>query len=173
MEISLTKGYTAIIDDEDYELISNLKWRVSVQKRKNYHTYLTCIANTPRPNRKTVKLHRVIMAKYFDIKGKIIEHKNGNPLDCRKTNMRIATRQGNSANMQKKKPNSSSKYKGVHRADSKSKPWRAVIKFNGKQKHLGNFKTEEEAFKVYSEEHKKLFGSFSLQNSERKQIVTY
>jgi hypothetical protein len=43
----------------------------------------------------------------------------------------------------------SSKYVGVHRSGKKRKPWTAACYWNGKQHHLGYFKTEEEAAAAY------------------------
>eukprot|EP00306_Pavlova_sp_CCMP459_P009751 CAMPEP_0185189530 /NCGR_PEP_ID=MMETSP1140-20130426/6090_1 /TAXON_ID=298111 /ORGANISM="Pavlova sp., Strain CCMP459" /LENGTH=576 /DNA_ID=CAMNT_0027756097 /DNA_START=75 /DNA_END=1804 /DNA_ORIENTATION=- len=45
----------------------------------------------------------------------------------------------------------SSKYVGVHRSGKKRKPWTAACYWMGKQHHLGYFKTEEEAAKVYDD----------------------
>ena len=53
------------------------------------------------------------------------------------------------------KPKWTSKYKGVYFAKSKNK-WKAYIKINGKQKHLGYFLTELEAHQAYQSKLKEL-----------------
>jgi len=45
----------------------------------------------------------------------------------------------------------SSKFVGVHRSGKKRKPWTAACYWNGKQHHLGYFKTEEEAAQIYDD----------------------
>ena len=57
-EIPLTRGYVAIIDDEDAELVSGYRWRVLVQPHTCY-----AIARLPRLNGKqrTMYLHRLIV----------------------------------------------------------------------------------------------------------------
>lgn len=49
------------------------------------------------------------------------------------------------------KPNFSSKYKGVF-WDDKANKWRVSIRINGKQKYLGSFKNEYEAYLAYQKE---------------------
>ena len=95
------------------------------------------------------KAHRIIWEMYFGEipKGYVIDHKDGNGLNNRLTNLRLATHAENMRNSKKRK-NTTSKYKGVtyRKADKK---WYAVIQVENKRVHLGSFKTEEEAHAEY------------------------
>lgn len=110
-------------------------------------------------SRKTVKLHTIVAGKWAD-------HKSGNKLDNRLSNLRKATSQQNNAN--KKKPaNCSSKYKGVRWDKSRNK-WLAGIEINGKSKTLGRFEAEKDAAKAYDDAAIIYFGEFAKLNFERK-----
>jgi hypothetical protein len=69
-----------------------------------------------------------------------IDHINGDRCDNRIDNLRSVTRQQNQFNM-----NNVKGYCKYH----KSNKWRAYIKLNKKQIHLGLFNSEEEARKAY------------------------
>ncbi len=87
-----------------------------------------------------------------------IDHVNGNGLDNRKHNLRICSVQQNGANRAANRNNSLG-IKGVHR--TKYGKFRAIIKVNWRQVHLGNFSTKEEAHAAYVEAAKKYFGEFA------------
>ena len=71
-----------------------------------------------------------------------IDHKNGDRLDNRISNLREVSPRCNTQNTAKTYRKTASKYKGVAR---KGKRWRAYIEIAGKKKHLGTFDTEWEA----------------------------
>lgn len=74
-----------IIDTEDFGLIKNYYWQL------NCNGY-----PQTRKNNKKIYLYRLIM-NYFDFE-KVIDHINRNPLDNRKSNLRIATYSENNFN---------------------------------------------------------------------------
>jgi len=86
-----------------------------------------------------------------------IDHKNGNPFDNRKDNLRPAT---HAQNRQNSRINSSSKIglKGVTRMGRK---FQATIHFNKNQLHLGTFNTAEEASAAYKDAALKHHGEFA------------
>lgn len=94
---------------------------------------------TPHGN---LKLHRVAWFLYYGVwpLGKQIDHINGIKTDNRLENLRLATNQQNSLNSRAHKDNFYSHYKGVS-FDKRHNKW--VARFSSK--HLGYFKTEEEA----------------------------
>lgn len=101
-----------------------------------------------------------------------IDHKNCNPIDNRRENLRPCTNAENSRN-RRKVAGKKSKYLGVafHRSYSSKKEKvyaepkiRATIGFDNKQKHLGYFKTEEEAAIAYDTYARKIFGEFARVN---------
>lgn len=86
----------------------------------------------------------------------IVEHKDCNPTNNTRENLRLADRTQNQANIRKRK---SSKYlKGAHKCGDK---FRARIKISGKSIHLGMFDTQEEAHRAYKTKSIELFGEFS------------
>jgi hypothetical protein len=90
-----------------------------------------------------------------------IDHKNGNGLDNRKENLRMASTAENARNLNKKSSNNTSGYRGVSFSKRhKNKPWMGRIKFNGKLIHLGYFFTAEEAAKAFDKKAVELFGEF-------------
>lgn len=157
-QIKLTQGKVALVDDEDYEWLSQWKWRI----RKGRNTfYADAHIDTTRKNRnKSFIMHRLIMKLDFDDKRQI-DHINGNGLDNRKKNLRICTNQENSFNGLKK--NGLNKYKGVSWSKRMNK-YRAYIKVNYKQKHLGSFDNEINAAIAYNNAAKKLHGEFAKLN---------
>ena len=89
-------------------------------------------------------------------KGLDVDHINGNPLDNRRCNLRLATRSQNMANTVKKD------YKGVYVVASGK--YKAVITINYNQKHLGIFDTAEQAALAYNEAAKYYHGEFAKLN---------
>jgi hypothetical protein len=77
-----------------------------------------------------------------------IDHKNGIKTDNRIQNLRWCNPSQNMRNV-KKKPNTSSYYKGVH-LNKKTSRWHTSCRLNGIKKYIGSFETEEEAAKAYN-----------------------
>lgn len=75
------RGKSAIIDDEDYDKVSRIKWF-------NVNGYAR--------SGNGVAMHRLIMSPPPNME---IDHKNHNRLDNRKSNLRICTRQENAKNI--------------------------------------------------------------------------
>ena len=80
---------------------------------------------------------------------KIVDHINHNPLDNRKSNLRICTNQENIFNSKIAKTNKSG-VKGVYWDTSRNK-WHAQICIDNKTKDLGRFTNIEDAIKVRKE----------------------
>jgi len=158
--IKLTRGFEALVDDEDYKYLSQYKWYCSV---KGY-----AARNVAQDGKKiTMRMHQAIMGKQND---KLeIDHKNGNKLDNRRDNLRICSHAENSKN-RKIQVNSTSGYKGVtlHVEHLPSgniyKNWTARITHNGKRIYLGGFKTPEEAGAAYAKKALELHGEFARIN---------
>lgn len=72
-------------------------------------------------------------------RGKVVDHKNGDQLDCRKENLRCVTQQENIVNAPKRKDNTSG-FKGVYYHKQINR-WVAAF---GKQ-HIGSFTTPDKA----------------------------
>lgn len=94
-----------------------------------------------------------------------IDHIDGDPWNNRLGNLRLATRQQNQWN-RAVLPHNKSGYKGVH-WDAEKKRFIAQISINGKKKHIGQFKTVEEAANAYAAEAKAQHGDFFRTTPDR------
>jgi hypothetical protein len=174
---SKTHGtFTVLYDADDHDKVSAHTW--SAQRDFNTTTDKFYIStNIPHPgggwyyrldgNRRrltTLSIHRLIMDAP---KGMDIDHINGNPLDNRKSNLRICTRAENQSNRGPQKNNTSG-YKGVsYKKPSKSwkaQKWRAQINCRGESICIGYFDTPEEAARAYDTKAKELHGEYAYLN---------
>lgn len=151
ISIPLTKGYFALIDDEDAHL-SEVRWCAHV--KKHGAIYARRYIRHEDGKQRGLALHREVLGlKTGD--GSIVDHINGNGLDCRKTNLRLVTNQENGMNRAGAQAGSSSGFLGVTRHGS---GWRATIMANGKTKCLGTFATPKEANVARLKAEKELWG---------------
>jgi len=148
-EIPLTQGKVALVDDEDYEWLSQWKW--SYCKKEGYATRLC--------NRKRFYMHRVIMNTPT---GMETDHKDRNGLNNKRDNLRICTVSQNHVNQPPSKINKTG-YKGIT-FDKSSEKWRAQIKVNGKHITLGRYTTPEDAARVYDNAAFEYYGEFAYLN---------
>jgi len=93
---------------------------------------------------------------------KIIDHIDGCPSNNAIANLRDCSQSNNMMNRRKQKNNTSG-FTGVsgHHARSKTSPWRAAIKVNGKSLVLGYFRTPEDAHAAYVAAARKYFGEYA------------
>lgn len=129
-----TEKYRAIIDIDDVEIVKNYKWGGDKYGYISTHS-----------NQKSISLHRLIMQKKFNLKGKIVDHIDRNPLNNRKSNLRIAGKSLNAINSKLNKNNSSG-VTGVSYSKG-SKKWRSYINYEGKRIELGYYENKERAIK--------------------------
>lgn len=150
--IVLSAGYVAVIDDADYERVSQFKW--SAAKRKtNTYAYRQV---GPKKKRESVYLHRFILEAAPDA---CVDHRNGNGLDNRRENLRLATHSQNQHN-RGKHPKNRSGFKGVTWNIALGK-WHSQIKINSSNFHLGYFTDIVEAAEAYKRAAEKLHGEFA------------
>lgn len=154
-EIILTQNKITIVDDEDFERLNKFKWHA--------HSTPHIFYAARTFNNKMIYMHRYIMKT----EGKLqVDHINGNPLDNRKSNLRIVTQKQNTRNSKMKNTNTSG-YKGVYWY-KRSKKWCTHIHVDGKTINLGYFDDKNDAAKVYNEAAIKYFGEFAKLNIIKK-----
>lgn len=91
-----------------------------------------------------------------------IDHRNLNPLDNRKANLRLSTSSQNKCNKPLGSTNSSG-FKGVHLHKDKNR-WMAYITLNYKRRYLGYFDSAIEAALAYDKASLELHGEFGRTN---------
>lgn len=88
-EIQLTKGYIALIDDEDYDLVSTYKWQINIPYKRAGVRYAMHTGTRRNGTTLHIKMHRLVMG-VTDPKIRI-DHIDGDGLNNQKGNLRIAT----------------------------------------------------------------------------------
>lgn len=158
-EIPLVRDLVTLVDDRDYPRLSKHNWQISGVAPYIY------AARYPRRGGKSVcvLMHREILDAP---KGMHVDHINGDRLDNRRENLRLCTHAQNGRN-RKPTPGGSSKYKGV-KWDRRAKKWRATIKINRKEYHLGYFTSETEAALAYDRGALKHHKEFARTNFQKK-----
>jgi len=153
--VPLTKGYEAVIDIDDLDIVSNHNWYALVLPKVVY------AARTETRNGKTycILMHRAILCAKD---GFLVDHSDCNGLNNRRNNLRLATRQQNQCNQRISASNTSG-FKGVTWCKSDLR-WKAQIGHKGKNYFLGNYKTPEMAYEAYVKASAELHGEFGRVN---------
>lgn len=156
--LELTKNKKTLLDDDDFAFAKSLGSWYWANKKGSKYGYAEM---TKRIEGKKIhfKLHRIIMNAQ---KGEQIDHINGDSLDNRRENLRICTQSQNNANRRILSTNNSG-YRGVSWSET-AQMWRATIKKDGLQKHIGYFPDKKTAARIYNIEAMELFGEFAVLN---------
>lgn len=157
--IELTRGMVAVVDDDDFDRLAQYNWRYSGRKRGGHAARVVYING----KQASILMHREIMNPPSDLE---IDHINGNGIDNRKQNLRVATHAQNLRNQTVRSTNKLG-VKGVCLTRQKDK-YRATITTNGKQKQIGVFNTVEEAKAAYDKAAPLYHGAFASVNGQRE-----
>lgn len=153
--VPLSRGLYAIIDALDVALVSAHTWHAITPSRTRWYA----ATNRPSPERGQIYMHRLLMAAPSGIE---VDHVNGDGLDNRRANLRLATRQENAANARMMRNNTSG-YCGVSWAKG-SRKWAAYIRVHCRKVHLGLFETPIQAAAAYNEAARRYRGDFARLN---------
>lgn len=145
-------GLCVIVDDEDFDMLNQYTWHLAS------NGYATTFVGG-RKNIKCVLMHRLLMNPSGDFE---VDHRNGNKLDNRRDNLRLARRGENARNLRRHKK-FSSRFKGVSWSADRH-VWYARIHDNRKTIHLGQFSSEIQAALAYNDAALERFGEFASLN---------
>lgn len=142
-----------IIDKEDYEKVSQFYWG----KYSGSNYFCSCGGGSKK------WLHRYLIGADF---GEYVDHINNNCNDYRQSNLRICNNAENNRNRWLQ-INNTSGYPGVCWTKREQK-WRARIKVDGREIHLGYFENKNDAIFAKRCAEEKYFGTFSYANSQKE-----
>lgn len=151
-------GNDILIDDEDRDIL--LKYHISTMKPKNSYTrYVVCT------NLQTTKYEGLLHRKLLNIKDRkiLIDHEDGNGLNCCKENLRICNSSENQQNRRLTKLKN--EVKGLQFREDRGY-WVAKITINNKQIALGAFHLKEDAIIARLKAETIYFGEFNGNGTE-------
>ncbi len=162
-KIKLNKDYFTLVDEEDFDFLSQWNWYVKDNGCGNLYVV------RQDKHKKEYSMHRVLME--VSDENIHVDHKNGNGLDNRRLNLRTCSNHKNRFNCKINKRNTTG-FKGVREKKGKrlKKPYQAGVVYNRKYYHLGYFKSAEEAGSAYDIKAKELFGEFARLNFPEKEL---
>lgn len=157
--IILTQNKETLVDDEDYEFLTQWKW-YAWRCGRTYYAIRNDYSVKGKPS--SVRMHRLLMNP---LKGQSIDHLNHDGLDNRRSNLRIVRHLENAMNRNKSIKYTSSFYKGVSKyIRNENVLWRSRIGLYGKKISLGIYTTQVEAAEAYNRKAEELFGEFAELN---------
>lgn len=157
-EIALTNGGFALVDDADFDWLSQYKWSRKVYAPTRIYA-IRQEGTWKYGTKRMVRMHRQILGlpcgRYPEV-----DHRNLNGLDNQRHNIRICTRPQNLAN-RRIQPNNTSGYKGVFCRKEGVHRWYAKVGeiYGGRM-----FRTAEEAARRYDEMALQYYGEFAKLN---------
>lgn len=129
-EVPLTQGKVAVVDASDWPVVAPHRWRAALI-RGHWYACATVDGNN------NTYLHRFLTGCP---RGTEVDHINGDGLDCRRINMRFATRSQNAQNLQGAHRDSLTGVRGVT-FDKWAGRYRAVVIVNRQPIRLGYFRS--------------------------------
>lgn len=146
----------AVVDRASADLVQSVHWHA---RQCKWQTTAYAISSLGY-------MHRLILGLSTNDR-QIVDHRDGDGLNNRRSNLRLATAQQNQWNRPKKRRlsgrNPDSGFKGVwwHRSVNK---WAAGIRVENRNIHLGSFVDPKEAARIYDDAARKHFGEFARVN---------
>lgn len=155
IKIPLNNYKYALIDEVDIPFINRYQWHAAP---RHGAWYVQTTIRDHQGRARTLYLARLIMSAR---NGQEVDHKDHNPLNNARENLRLCTPTQNQHNTRARK-NSRSQFKGVYPV--RGGKWAAQIHRKSQKIYLGAFATEEDAAKAYDEAAKMHYGEFACLN---------
>lgn len=153
-------GRVALVDDEDYDLVMQYRWRVTERAGTETTRPLGPYAITrfPKPDgrRGQMQMHRLITG------WSLTDHKDHDGLNNQRSNLRRATTSQNGAN-KRRRTDARSQFKGIT-WDSRDRMFKARIETFGNARTVSASPIEIEAAYGYDAAARELFGPFACVN---------
>lgn len=157
IEIPLTQGMVATIDEDDYELVSKYRWFADNSCKTYYARANT--RNKYTGKRGHISMHRLILG----FPDKKVDHKDGNGLNNTRGNLRLANDSENAWNRSVREIDRASRYKGVSYI-KRNGNWSAGICVNGTELSVSGFKKDIDAAIAYDSMARHYYGRFAKTN---------
>lgn len=156
--IPLSFNASAIVDDEDFELLIHRSWRFRKDGRSD-----------AKINGKRVLMHRFILNAPTELD---VDHIDGNPLNNQRSNLRLCSSHKNTLNQVGKPKNRSCSFKGI---SPKNGGFVANIghKDYGGFIHIGWFESQKDAaiaYDIFAKKYHADFARLNLPNATEEDI---
>lgn len=151
--VQLTMGYEAVIDAVEAPLVGQWNWTALLQPHSN--TVYAYRHDCSGPKKRNVRMHRLIAG---DPPGLDVDHRDGNGLNNRRSNLRAATKSQNAHNARLSRRNSSGA-KGVYWSN-RAQRWIVEIRLHGQRHYVGTFVRLDDASSAYASASARLHGEF-------------
>jgi hypothetical protein len=158
VKLLLTSGGFARVSRKDFVRVSQQSWWARKYGRRTY-----AVGHAVKPDGSFTKcyLHRVILG-LTDRKIKT-DHKDGDGLNCLRSNLRACSNQQNSSAFRQLKIGKTSRFRGVSWKTDKQR-WVVQLRYFYLHIYGGLFTDEIEAAKAYDALAARYFGSFARLN---------
>jgi len=154
-DIPLTRGFAAVVDDEDYDRLCKHKWCALVSIRDGRVMGYRVQWMKDEKRYRSIYMHREITNAPKD---RYVDHINFDTLDNRRSNLRLCSPL-ESVRHQRGRRKRQFNFKGI--TAFRNGQYRARIRVNGQSIELGTFPTQETAAAAYQKAAEKYFGEFA------------
>lgn len=160
-EIPLSRGKVALVDDVDFDRVGGLRWtaKPADQATEKWYAYRTEV----RDGRKaTIYLHRLITLAPAHL---LVDHRNGDGLDCRRENLRLCSHSENLINRHLPRP--AGGYRGIHLTPAGK--WRVLVQCQGQVIRLTPVNDPALAARLYDAVAAVVHGEFAVLNFRKSE----
>lgn len=151
IEIPVSGGRVALVDEADVPLVAGKTWTASRKGDGAYAEHHWFEAGV----RHRIRMHRLIMGLEAG-DPRVVDHRDGNPLNNMRANLRVCTQAENARNVGPYR-RAADLPRGVHASGS---GYYAVLIHQGRRHYLGHSGTVEAAKAAYDRAAKEIVGEF-------------